>query len=274
MTDGRPEILIIGARASFAGPQVSHARLQGQANREAMQTGAVASPVDVGTTGNTSGYVPQPETTAPNEWAQNSYAQVEGGFLGGLALGAVPFAGVGHQLLDAGGVLPHGSTEARRGVAVGQIFGGIVTLAGGLTGEVLGGITSVTGIGGAIGVPAMGVSTGLVVGGVGNIAAGIRGLLTTGSGSSGTQVMASDAEGEALKPEAGYLGSKKHGIGWKEGPATAKNLQKPQGQWGGKADLDFAAKKAATLKPGEGQFFDLPEGHSSVVHRPDGTTVR
>src|SRR4051812_47349470 len=119
---------------------------------EGAQNGATAQPVDVGTTGSSSGYVPQPETTAPNEWAQNSYAQVEGGFLGGLALGAVPFAGVGHQLLDAGGVLPHGSTEARRGVAVGQIFGGIVTLAGGLTGEVLGGITSVTGIGAAIGV--------------------------------------------------------------------------------------------------------------------------
>src|SRR4051812_25657098 len=172
MTDGRPEILIIGARASFAGPQVSHARLQGQANREAMQTGAVASPVDVGTTGNTSGYVPQPETTAPNEWAQNSYAQVEGGFLGGLALGAVPFAGVGHQLLDAGGVLPHGSTEARRGVAVGQIFGGIASLAGGLAGEGLGGVTGGTGLGSAVGGAAIVVWPGRVGGGAGEPAGG------------------------------------------------------------------------------------------------------
>src|SRR3954466_9349499 len=201
MTDGRPEILIIGARASFAGPQVSHARLQGQANREAMQTGATTSPVDVGTTGSTSGDVRQPETRAPNEWAQNSYAQVEGGFLGGLALGAVPFAGVGHQLLDAGGVLPHGSTEARRGVAGGQIFGGIASLVGGITGEVLGGITSVTGIGAAIGVPAIVVSTGLVVGGAGNIAAGIRGLLTTGSGSSGPSGRVTGAELEKRRAE-------------------------------------------------------------------------
>jgi hypothetical protein len=84
----------------------------------------------------------------------------------------------------------------------------------------------------------------------------------SGSGSSGVP-----------RPQAGYLGSKKHGIGWKEGPATAKSLGKPQGQWGSKADLDFAAEKAATLKPGEWKFFDLPSGHSSVVHRPDGTTV-
>jgi hypothetical protein len=82
-----------------------------------------------------------------------------------------------------------------------------------------------------------------------------------------------DAKPEVPRPEAGYLGSKKHGIGWKEGPATAKSTNKPQGQWGSQADLDFAAEKAATLKPGEGAFFELPPGHSSVVHKPDGTTV-
>jgi hypothetical protein len=105
--------------------------------------------------------------------------------------------------------------------------------------------------------------------GVTGIVAGIATIadsmsLSTGSGSGSSGVP---------RPEAGYLGSKKHGIGWKEGPAAAKSLGKPQGQWGSKADLDFAAEKAATLKPGEGKFFDLPPGHSSVVHRPDGTTV-
>jgi hypothetical protein len=35
-------------------------------------------------------------------------------------------------------VLPDSTSEARRGLAVAQIFGGIVTLVGGLTGKVLG----------------------------------------------------------------------------------------------------------------------------------------
>jgi hypothetical protein len=151
----------------------------------AAEVGAAAPPTDVDTTGSSSGYDPQPVTTAPEDWSQNPYVQVEGGFLAGLSLGVVPFGGVGQQLLDAGGVLPHGTPEARRGLAVGLIVGGLISLAGGLTGEVAGGIATVTGIGAAVGVPAIAVSTTLVVGGVGNIAAGIRGLMTTGSGSAG-----------------------------------------------------------------------------------------
>jgi hypothetical protein len=108
---------------------------------------------------------------------------VEGGFVAGVSLGLVPFGGVGQQVLDAAEVLPHGTPEARRGLAVGQIVGGIITLVGGLTGEVAGGLATTTGIGVAVGVPTIAVSTTLVVGGVGNIAAGIRGLMTTGSGS-------------------------------------------------------------------------------------------
>ncbi|WP_437954068.1 HNH endonuclease [Sorangium sp. So ce296] len=77
------------------------------------------------------------------------------------------------------------------GLAVGQIVGGLAITIGGLTGEVFGGITSATGIGAAIGVPAIAVSSGLVVGGVGNIAAGIQGLsqalMSQGSGSKGPQ---------------------------------------------------------------------------------------
>jgi hypothetical protein len=108
---------------------------------------------------------------------------VEGGFVAGVSLGLVPFGGVGQQVLDAAEVLPHGTPEARRGLAVGQIVGGIITLVGGLTGEVAGGLATTTGIGAAVGVSTIAVSTTLVVGGVGNIAAGIRGLMTTGSGS-------------------------------------------------------------------------------------------
>jgi hypothetical protein len=54
---------------------------------------------------------------------------------------------------------------------------------------VLGGAATTTGIGAAVGVPAMVVSTGMVVGGTGNVAAGIRGLtqamMSKGSGSGG-----------------------------------------------------------------------------------------
>ncbi|MFB6366560.1 polymorphic toxin-type HINT domain-containing protein [Paenibacillus elgii] len=75
-----------------------------------------------------------------------------------------------------------------------------------------------------------------------------------------------------LRPEAKYLKTGKHGVDWKEGPAMAKKSGLPQGQWS-KADLEFAGEKAATLKPGEGGWFDLPSGSTSKVHMPDGSTV-
>ena len=91
------------------------------------------------------------------------------------------------------------------------------------------------------------------------------------------QMAAANAGGNApnnasLRPEKIYTGSKKHGIKWTEGPATAKSLGKPQGQWS-QADLDYAGQMASTLKPGEGATFALPEGSTSVVHLPDGSTV-
>lgn len=76
-----------------------------------------------------------------------------------------------------------------------------------------------------------------------------------------------------LKPEGKYTGSGKHGVNWKEGAATAKSTGKPQGQWGSLDDLAFAGEKAATLKPRAGDYFELPAGHTSKVHLPDGTTV-
>ncbi|WP_437653680.1 RHS repeat-associated core domain-containing protein [Sorangium sp. So ce1182] len=179
---------------------------QVEGSREAAEVGVAAAPVDVSTTGSASGHVPQPVTTAPIDWSQNPYVQIEGGFVAGLLLGAVPFAGVGHGLLDAAGVLAHGTPEARMGLAIGQIVGGLAVTIGGLTGEVFGGITSATGIGAAIGVPAIAVSTGLVVGGVGNIAAGIQGLsqalMSSGSGTTGPQGTPSAAVGVPQTPAA------------------------------------------------------------------------
>ncbi|SCY93653.1 RHS repeat-associated core domain-containing protein [Paenibacillus polysaccharolyticus] len=76
-----------------------------------------------------------------------------------------------------------------------------------------------------------------------------------------------------VRPEAAVNGTKKHGVKWKEGPARAKSTGKPQGQWD-KYDIDYAAKMANTLKPGESNFFDLPKFSKSVVHMPDGSIVR
>jgi RHS repeat-associated protein len=147
---------------------------------EAAEFGAAAPPTDVDTTG--SSYEPQ---SAPEDWSQNPYVQIEGGFLGGLALGTVPFGGVGHQVLEDGKVLTQGTPAARRGLGVGLLVGGFVTLLGGLGGEVVGGAAIVTGAGALVGVPAVVVSATLVTGGVANIVAGIQTLMSSGSGSSG-----------------------------------------------------------------------------------------
>ena len=104
-----------------------------------MEVGAGAPLIDLNTTGNSPESTPDDSTTATDDISQNPYVQFEGGFLAGLAEGFVPFAGMGHQLLDAADVLDHGTPEARRGLAVGQILGGIFTLVGGVTGQVLGG---------------------------------------------------------------------------------------------------------------------------------------
>ena len=206
----------------------------------AAESGAAAPPTDVGTTGNSSGYVPQPVTTAPEDWVKNPYVQIEGGFLAGLALGFVPLGGTGRQFLDDARVLTHGSPQARLGLAVGEIVGGIALLVGGATGEVLGGVASVTTIGAALGVPAMVVSTGLVVSGLANIADGIRGLtqvlMSTGSGSGngGARSPETTAPGAAggpragkpftpaMKREAWKANEVKHG-----GQATCENCKQP-----------------------------------------------
>jgi hypothetical protein len=91
-----------------------------------------------------------------------------------------------------------------------------------------------------------------------------------GAGFDGPGVLVHNKPVRVPKPEAKYLGSKKHGLGWKEGPATAKKTGKPQGQWGAE-DLEQGGIEAATLEPGQGQFFKLQDS-DSVVHMPDGTT--
>jgi hypothetical protein len=99
---------------------------------------------------------------------------------------------------------------------------------------------------------------------------------TNESPSQGTSETPSDPP--RLEPEEGYRDSKKHGINWTQGKAQANNpnpktgKKVPQGQWGSEEDLKYAGEKAATLEPGKGDYFPLPEGSKSIVHMPDGST--
>ncbi len=96
-------------------------------------------------------------------------------------------------------MIRNGSANARLGLAVGQLVGGLALVVGGATGELLGGAVSVSGIGALAGVPAMAVSATLITGGVGNIAAGIQGatqsLMSSGSGSGGAPKAAGSGGG-------------------------------------------------------------------------------
>ncbi|WP_437565862.1 RHS repeat-associated core domain-containing protein [Sorangium sp. So ce542] len=257
------------------------ARSDADTNTVAAEIGGAVPPIDVSTTGSASGYVPQPVSTAPIDWSQNPYVQVEGGFVAGLLLGAVPFAGVGHELLDAAGVLAHGTPGARMGLAIGQIVGGVALTLGGLTGEVFGGITSATGIGAAIGVPAIAVSTGLVVGGVGNIAAGIQGLsqamMSQGSGRAGPQRPAptTGVEGGKAVPRNAQLSGKTHprtgvpfdSAGYPDFRAAGVVRTEVKITPTGSRPGDFRAANQAA------GFSRTPEGYT-WYHRQDGTTMQ
>ena len=196
---------------------------QDQANREAIQTGSSPPPVDVGTTGKSSGYVPPPVTTAPTDWTPNPSSwsehpvvQIEGGFVGGLALGSVPIAGPVVSLA-AGATIGPGTREARIGKAIGEMVGGLFLTLGGITGELIGTGLTTTGIGALLGVPAMAVSAGLVTSGMGSMALGAwelaDALMSKGSGSggsgstgssgrvSGAELAEKRAEFNRMKPE-------------------------------------------------------------------------
>jgi hypothetical protein len=139
----------------------------------------------VDTTGSSAGYDPQPATTAPEDWRQHSLVQVEGGFIGGLALGLVPFGSV-----IAGAIAGPGSRWAEIGRGVGEVFGGGIAFAAGMAGILGGGAASTTGV---LTVPGVLVAVGsaaLVTGGIANVKAGAERLanalsMSSGSGSSG-----------------------------------------------------------------------------------------
>jgi RHS repeat-associated protein len=153
------------------------------------EIGASAPPIDVGVTGDSSSDAARaPPGISLDDVRRNPYTQLEGGFIGGLLLGLVPFGGTGYQALDAARVLPSSTVNAQIGFSLGLFVGGIITLLEGVGGDIVGGAATATVVGAPVGVPAIVVSTGVAVGGLANIGAGITGLLNAlsqGSGSSG-----------------------------------------------------------------------------------------
>ncbi|MDZ8055684.1 MAG: DUF4157 domain-containing protein [Aulosira sp. ZfuVER01] len=74
-------------------------------------------------------------------------------------------------------------------------------------------------------------------------------------------------------PEKNLTGSGKHGLDWTEGPSRAIDTGNPQGKFGSLEDVHFAVEKGADLGAGSEGFFNLPDGHSSIVYMPDGSIV-
>jgi RHS repeat-associated protein len=79
-----------------------------------------------------------------------------------------------------------------------------------------------------------------------------------------------------LRPENGYKGGSKHGIKWQDGDikAALEKSNTPLGQWGSKADLEYAGQQAYLLEPNTG-FMDFPinSNTTSKVYLKDGSIV-
>jgi RHS repeat-associated protein len=165
------------------------------------------------------------------------------------------------------GRLDYDNADYRYGQRVGDsisVFLGGLEMAAAAGMVDAGGTLTVSVAGAEIGLPVAGAGLAVAAHGSSGVAIATGHLSENTKGSGG---------GANPRPEAKYLGSKKHGLTWTEGPAEARKTGKPQGQWGSQADLDFAGEKAGELWPMQSGTFDLPEGSQSVVHRPDGSTV-
>ncbi|MEZ4309017.1 MAG: HNH endonuclease signature motif containing protein, partial [Polyangiaceae bacterium] len=81
------------------------------------------------------------------------------------------------DLAEQGDLVDRGTPAAQRGKAIGLILGGTYTMVSGAGGEILGGAATATGVGAAVGVPAIVVSTGMVLGGAANVYTGVQSLM-------------------------------------------------------------------------------------------------
>jgi len=240
-------------------------------------------PVDVGTTGNTPSYEPQPTTTAPTSFSQNPIVQIEGGVLEGLFLGILPFGAVAEQVLTGTGALPRGTVAFERGLALGQMAAGLAEMAAGAGVGAFGGLLSTTGIGATLGVPAIVVSAVVVTAGAANVAAGLAGLMSSGSGSAATR-------------EGGKFGSGKPShtaevTVERDGNVVSQETVKSGGMTPDEAKLGFPKSSLAThtearavrsssLSPGDkmiikGQYPPCPscKGRMSSAARESGATI-
>lgn len=107
---------------------------------------------------------------------ENGVVQIEGGFVGGVAVGIVPGASVAVEVATAAGALDKGTRASRLGRSVSQLFVGAASVVLGGTGEIGGGALTVGGISAAAGIPVIVVSTTLVTSGVANVGLGARGI--------------------------------------------------------------------------------------------------
>ncbi|MEZ4302514.1 MAG: RHS repeat-associated core domain-containing protein, partial [Polyangiaceae bacterium] len=142
------------------------------------QIGVAGPPSDTDTTGSNPDPGTEPDDPDDSEsWLDHPVVQTVGGFWSGTLLGLVPFAGTAEDLAEQGDLVDRGTPAAQRGKAIGLIVGGTYTMVSGAGGEILGGAATSTGVGAAVGVPAIVVSTGMVLGGAANVYTGVQSLM-------------------------------------------------------------------------------------------------
>ncbi|MEZ4300425.1 MAG: hypothetical protein R3B70_36105, partial [Polyangiaceae bacterium] len=145
---------------------------------------------------------------------------------------------------------------AQRGKAIGLILGGTYTMVSGAGGEILGGAATATGVGAAVGVPAIVVSTGMVLGGAANVYTGVQSL------------RAGPKEGGAASPAAAS-GRAGRATGMKRGPKSD-----PSAPHNAKirSEAEALEGRGNTVVAGGGRAKELvvktPGGHRSA-RRPD-----
>jgi len=108
----------------------------------------------------------------------------------------------------------------------------------------------------------------------------VEGWRTYHVGELGTWVHNECVDVSRIRPERGLTGSRKHGLGWtaQDAIARARRDNTPQGKFGSQADLDFVTgtvRSWATdgrVRTGIRDPIALPEGHSSRVYFPDGSS--
>jgi RHS repeat-associated protein len=218
-------------------------------------------------------------TETGGSFRENGVVQVEGGFLSGVALGIVPGAGVAAELATAAGVLDEGTRSARVGRSVGEIFGGVVGVVLGATGEVGGGLLTAGGISAVVGIPVIAVSTTFVTGGAANVGVGVRGLaqalMSSGSGAAApaSQFPRGSLRGVSTKwlqrnkPSGWRQVPSDNGQGWKwldENGIERLRFTRPNGSNPSASQWSRQANGYFRWQNGAGEFLDI---NGSVVSK-------